>query len=236
MEKMKKKIFSTLVVGLLIVVSVAVFVACKNQDESGKNKLATPTNLSIDTDTQILSWDEVENAVKYRVEVNAKSKATYEPTGNQLNLSSLNSNGSQTYTITVQALGDNKNWTDSDKSQSIEYTTSGLPNLSSECDIVKADGFTLQDSTYTMTVDGTVETQLDLNPLIQVSPKATWAAFMNYPPHPNYGQQLEDNIVNFEDLDGDDLETNDLLASFKIVVTAEDGVTTQNFVFFVLAQ
>ena len=85
-------------------------------------KLATPSNLSVDIATKTLKWDNVPNATKYTVYIDSNSQET---TSNSYGLAGLTTAG--TYSLSVMALGDGNNFSNSDRSSSVSYTVVGNP-------------------------------------------------------------------------------------------------------------
>ncbi|HPX71438.1 MAG TPA: hypothetical protein PLP51_00030 [Acholeplasmataceae bacterium] len=114
------KRFLLLLLGLLFATSL---VACKKEPL----KLETPQNLKIVGD--VASWDAVENASKYRLNLidssNREQKRLVE--GTSVNLKTLHLN-IDTYKIQVQAVGDNK-YEDSDYSTGVVTYENKLPQL-----------------------------------------------------------------------------------------------------------
>ncbi len=103
------------IIALIFILALALtaFAACSGGTESVR--LSTPVNLQINGTT--LTWDEVENASGYMVNIDGSGKTTTE---NTYSLSTLTEPGK--YNIQVRALGDRKTYSDSEWSQAIEYT------------------------------------------------------------------------------------------------------------------
>ena len=92
-----------------IICYVTVFTACT------VHTLNSPTGLNVDDSTLILVWDEVKNARAYTVDINGKQENTG---GNSYSLEGL---AGGTLTIKVKALGDGKDYGDSDWSEPLTY-------------------------------------------------------------------------------------------------------------------
>lgn len=105
---MKKRFFAF----LMLVMSLALVTSCNNPK---KEKLATPTNVAV-SDEGLVTWDEVQNADAYFVEINEENKkyntTVYEC---EYQLENLEND----CTITVVAKGDK--YTDSAKSEAVSY-------------------------------------------------------------------------------------------------------------------
>ncbi len=121
-KKSEKRIVTAIITGIAAVIALvcgAVFSAC-----GGSSKiLETPTNLQIAD--EYLTWDEVEDAKSYVVEINGTE---YETQTNSLDIMEI-TNQPLTYKFTVFAIGDNKKIYDSDPSEEIEYTVFEPQNL-----------------------------------------------------------------------------------------------------------
>ncbi len=92
-------------------------VACKKNE---REVLATPQNLKIEN--EYLTWDEIENATGYTVDINGE---LYETESNSLDIFLLTTKGG-TYEMKVVSIGDGDDTIDSDWSEPIEYI---LPSL-----------------------------------------------------------------------------------------------------------
>ena len=108
-SNLKRKLYTMASVIMLILL---LFTACSKKTV----KLNTPTGLSTDTVTKMLSWTAVDNAVKYRVQID--SKTPEDSSGNTYSLSRLQEG---IYHLKVQAIGDGKKFLDSDWSSPIAY-------------------------------------------------------------------------------------------------------------------
>ena len=64
---MEMKKFRFFIFFSLIICCLLAFIGC------GKTKLERPTNLQIDQDTLVLTWDEVENARYYTISINGEN-------------------------------------------------------------------------------------------------------------------------------------------------------------------
>ena len=98
---------------LLCVWACLLTVACKKDE---KEVLATPQNLKIEN--EYLTWDEVENATGYTVDINNE---LYETEENSLDIFLLTTEV-KTYEMKVVSMGDGEDTIDSDWSETIEYT------------------------------------------------------------------------------------------------------------------
>jgi len=86
----------------------------KNLTNESLEDLATPTNLAINSSTELLTWDAVTNASAYRVYV---GEETYTVTGTtELNLGSKTLDGNKNYEVAVVAVGDGDTYSDSNSS------------------------------------------------------------------------------------------------------------------------
>ncbi len=108
---MKK--FHFIIVMLLISCTLLMLAACQTE------KLGTPSRLTLNSDTLVLSWNKVENASYYRIKVDGdgKNDSTIESTKASVDLSKL---GEGTYSIKVIACG-NDEWRDSSPSESFSF-------------------------------------------------------------------------------------------------------------------
>lgn len=100
MKKLRLLIFVSAILCLL-----SVFTGC------GAKKLSTPEGYSVDEETLLLTWDKVENADGYLLQINEQ---LIESRRNSYSLAELNEG---TYSITIKARGDGEyfkdsNWTD----------------------------------------------------------------------------------------------------------------------------
>ena len=116
--KMKKLRLLTVIA--LIACYLLSAVACAG----GGAVLETPTGLRVEPADLILNWDEVENASKYKVDINGEQKDTRRTS---YSLSSLKAGA---YTLRVKALGDGKNFSDSEWSVSYEFVRDPETGLS----------------------------------------------------------------------------------------------------------
>lgn len=116
--KMKKLRLLTVIA--LIACYLLSAVACAG----GGAVLETPTGLWVEPADLILNWDEVENASKYKVDINGEQKDTRRTS---YPLSSLKAGA---YTLRVKALGDGKNFSDSEWSVSYEFVRDPETGLS----------------------------------------------------------------------------------------------------------
>ena len=91
----------------------------KNLTNESLEDLATPTNLTINSSTELLTWDAVTNASIYRVYV---GEETYTVTGTtELNLGSKTLDGNKNYEVAVVAVGDGDTFSDSVMSATSTY-------------------------------------------------------------------------------------------------------------------
>ena len=117
---MKKRITIMLVL-LCIAACFCSFAACKNDEPT---TLSPPTGLKVN-DEEILTWDKVDGASSYLVEIDDKS---YETKTNSLDILTYTV-GYKTYEIRVTAYGDLDNYLDSKPSQVLKYTVSAVSGL-----------------------------------------------------------------------------------------------------------
>ncbi len=118
-KKSEKRIVTAIVTGVAAVIAFAcgmILAACNGGTQT--KILETPTNLQIADEH--LTWDEVEDAKSYVVEINGTE---YETQTNSLDLFEI-TNEPITYKFTVFAVGDDEKNYDSDPSEEIEYTVS----------------------------------------------------------------------------------------------------------------
>jgi len=96
----------------------------------------------------------------------------------------------------------------------------------------RADGFEYNSTLkgYRTTVENSV-TELDFTPLIGVSDGATYKAYIDMTGLPNNGQELENNTIVLQDFE--EGSGNKLTAQVRIRVTAQDLMTTKDYLFFV---
>ena len=92
-------------------------VACKKKE---REVLATPQNLKIEN--EYLTWDEIENAMGYMVDINGE---LYETESNSLDIFLLTTEVG-TYEMKVVSIGDGDDTIDSDWSETIEYVLSSF--------------------------------------------------------------------------------------------------------------
>ncbi|MDE6402153.1 MAG: leucine-rich repeat domain-containing protein, partial [Clostridiales bacterium] len=104
-----KKIRLFLVMFIILCCSMA-FVAC------GAPELSAPTGLRINENTLLLTWNKVDDAIGYVVNIGGAEKKVRE------NSYSLVSVASGDYTIRVKSIGDEENYQDSAWSASIKFT------------------------------------------------------------------------------------------------------------------
>ena len=90
-------------------------VACKKKE---REVLETPQNLKIEN--EYLTWDEIENATGYTVDINGEF---YETESNSLDIFLLTTEVG-TYEMKVVSMGDGEDTIDSDWSETIEYSVS----------------------------------------------------------------------------------------------------------------
>ena len=100
---------------LLCVCACLWAVACKKNE---REVLATPQNLKIEN--EYLTWDEIENATGYTVDINGEF---YETESNSLDIFLLTTEVG-TYEMKVVSMGDGEDTIDSDWSETIEYSVS----------------------------------------------------------------------------------------------------------------
>ena len=176
---MKKKLLATLLFVLIGVCCAICLAACTSPNggdktqsgggDEGNNtpitgiQLAAPQNLQIDETT--LTWENVEHALQYVVRVDNEDSTTAQ---NSFSLKFITQEG--TYKIKVKAIGDGKNYTDSEWSSTKEYIVQkSVDDLS----IIRADGFTIDDKTLFTKVANNV-TSFDFSDKIEVSAGAAW--------------------------------------------------------------
>ena len=99
---------------LLVFVCVFVLIGCGSKSQ----KLDAPTNLKIEG--TVLTWDAVENATKYRVNISGDAQLNRVIKVNSADLSTFNLERGD-YSVQVQAIGDGDKYLDSDLSQTIAY-------------------------------------------------------------------------------------------------------------------
>ncbi len=117
---MKKRITIMLVL-LCVAACFCGFAACKNDEPT---TLSPPTGLKVN-DEEILTWDKVDGASSYLVEIDGKR---YETTTNSFDIFTYTLEY-KTYEIKVTAYGDLDNYLDSKPSQVLEYTVSEVSGL-----------------------------------------------------------------------------------------------------------
>ena len=117
---MKKRIAIMLVL-LCVAACFCGFAACKNNEPT---TLSPPTGLKVN-DEEILTWDKVDGASSYLVEIDDKS---YETTTNSLDILTYTLEY-KTYEIKVTAYGDLNNYLDSKPSKVLEYTVPEVSGL-----------------------------------------------------------------------------------------------------------
>ena len=96
-----KKLRLYLLLGAILC-CILVFAGC------GPKTLDRPTGVRVDTEKMELTWDEVENARLYSVEINGEADATH---NNPYSISKLKAGE---YEFRVKALGDGDAYADSD--------------------------------------------------------------------------------------------------------------------------
>ncbi len=99
---------------LLISCSLLILVACRSA------KLDTPSRLTLDDTTLVLSWDPVENARYYKIVIDGEGKkdSTLESTKASVDLSKLDEGK---YSIKVIACGNDDEWGDSAPSKNFSF-------------------------------------------------------------------------------------------------------------------
>ncbi len=103
-----------IIVTLLISCALLLLAACQT------TRLDTPSRLTLDDATLVLSWDKVENARYYKVEIDGEGRndSTIESTKASVDLSKL---GEGSYVIKVIACGNDDEWRDSKPSESFSF-------------------------------------------------------------------------------------------------------------------
>ncbi len=103
-----------IVITLLISCSMLVLAACQT------TRLDTPSRLTLDDTTLVLSWDKVENALYYQVVIDGEGEndPTFESTKASVDLSKLDEGS---YSIKVIACGNGDEWRDSTPSESFSF-------------------------------------------------------------------------------------------------------------------
>lgn len=99
-----------------LVITCLFFTSC-----NGTIQLAAPTNISLDSTTKLLTWNEVNNATGYIVNING---IEYSVTSNSYTLSELA--GTDTLEIQIKAISSDKNYTESNWSPVKSYYTYNL--------------------------------------------------------------------------------------------------------------
>ena len=117
---MKKRIITMLVL-LCAAACLLSLAACKNDEPI---TLSPPTGLKVN-DEEILTWDKVDGASLYLVEIDDKS---YETATNSLDILTYTLEY-KTYEIKVTAYGDLDNYLDSKPSKVLKYTVSAVSGL-----------------------------------------------------------------------------------------------------------
>ena len=103
-----KKLRLYLLLGAILC-CILVFAGC------GPKTLDRPTGVRVDTEKMELTWDEVENARLYSVEINGEADATH---NNPYSISKLKAGE---YEFRVKALGDGDAYADSDWSEPVTF-------------------------------------------------------------------------------------------------------------------
>lgn len=109
----KLKIFIVMLLSVCAFIALSCITACKNFD------LATPTNIQVDYNHQ-LTWDEVENARSYTVEIKDSNGEIIDSKKTKQENTSLKSLEVGTYEIRVKAIGSNSG-SESDWSEIFEF-------------------------------------------------------------------------------------------------------------------
>ena len=122
-----KKRNKIIVLTFILLSALSCLIACGSKTEAVK--LQAPDNLNISG--KILTWDKVENASGYTVNIDGKKTDT---SGNSYDLSALTEQ--KKYFIQIKSLGDEKKYKASGWSQIKEYTVEPIAEQSLEYEIV----------------------------------------------------------------------------------------------------
>ena len=119
---------------------------------NGWQQLATPQNLSseVTATSATLTWDEVANAKSYLVTIVDGGDLSADVPNTQTSYTFNNLTPRTDYLWTVKAIGDKVNYTDSEESETREFTTKELPKLVTPINLTATD-ITATSATLTWT-------------------------------------------------------------------------------------